>query len=118
VAQRTVIQLSDDLDGKPIVDGDGETVEFTYRGQSYKIDLSNKNLEALDNLLAKYIDAARKTGASSGSTKRRNPSERPRSGDDVDPKAVRAWAEERGVKVNSRGRLSADVLEQFKAAQS
>lgn len=116
MAQRTLVQLTDDLDGKSIADGDGETVEFTYRGQSYEIDLSNKNLEALDNFLAKYIDAARKSAGGSG-PKRRSSSTRAQSDSDVDPKAVRAWAKENGIDVNARGRISAEVVEQFKAAQ-
>ena len=36
--------------------------------------------------------------------------------DGPDPKAVRAWAEANGVAVNSRGRLSAEVLEHYRAA--
>ncbi len=117
MAQRTVVQLTDDLDGKPIGEGEGETVAFTYRGQGYEIDLSNKNLEALNNFLQKYIDAARPTGGTGSRPKRSSTGSRSRSAGDVDPKAVRAWAAEHGVEVNSRGRLSANVLEKYKAAQ-
>ena len=41
---------------------------------------------------------------------------RPRGSDDVNPKAVRAWAEANGVEVNARGRLSVEVIEKYKAA--
>jgi len=34
----------------------------------------------------------------------------------VDTKAVRAWAETNGVKVNARGRLSRAVLDGYRAA--
>jgi hypothetical protein len=119
MAQHTVIQLTDDLDGKPIKNGDGETVAFTYRGQSYELDLSNKNLETLDNVLQKYMDAARKTSGPSGG-RRGSGSSSPRktssSSGDVDPRAVRAWAEANGVAVSPRGRIKAEVLEQYKAA--
>ncbi len=117
MVQRTVVQLTDDLDGGPIREGDGETVAFTYRGQSYEIDLSNKNLEALDNFLKKYIEAARPTGGTGSRAKRSSTGSRSRSAGDIDPKAVRAWAAEHGIEVNSRGRLSADVVEKYKAAQ-
>ncbi len=117
MAQRTVVQLTDDLDGELIGEGDGETVAFTYRGQGYEIDLSNKNLETLDNFLKKYIDAARLTGGNGSRSKRSNTGSRPGSGSDVDTKAVRAWAAEHGIEVNSRGRLSAAVVEKYKAAQ-
>lgn len=114
MAQRTIVQLTDDLDGKPIADTDGETVALTYRGQSYELDLSNKNLEALDKVLEKYISAARKTGSTS--PKRATSGGRTRTTSDVDPKAVRAWAKANGIEVNSRGRPIADVIERYKAA--
>jgi len=41
---------------------------------------------------------------------------KPSSGDDDAPKAVRAWAEANGVAVSARGRISAKVQEQYKAA--
>jgi hypothetical protein len=34
----------------------------------------------------------------------------------VDPAAVRAWAKSKGIKVNERGRIGADLLEQYAAA--
>jgi len=33
-----------------------------------------------------------------------------------DPAAVRAWANGQGIQVNARGRIKADVVEQFRAA--
>jgi hypothetical protein len=33
-----------------------------------------------------------------------------------DPAAVRAWAAGRGIAVNARGRIKADVVEKFRAA--
>lgn len=115
MAQHTVIQLTDDLDDKPIKDGDGETVAFTYRGQSYELDLSNKNLEVLDNALQKYIAAARRVNGSSTKRSARSTSAvRPSATSGADPKAVRAWAEQNGVAVSARGRISADVLEQYR----
>ena len=33
-----------------------------------------------------------------------------------DPAAVRAWANGQGIEVNARGRIKADVVEQFRAA--
>jgi Lsr2 len=33
-----------------------------------------------------------------------------------DPAAVRAWATGRGIEVSARGRIKADVVEQFRAA--
>jgi hypothetical protein len=33
-----------------------------------------------------------------------------------DPAAVRAWAAGQGIEVNARGRITADVVEEFRAA--
>jgi hypothetical protein len=115
MAQRTLVQLTDDLDGKPIADGEGETITFTYRGQAYEIDLSDKNLESLDKMLEKYLTSARKVSGGSGRRSGR-PASRTSSSTDVDPKAVRVWAEANGIQVSPRGRLKADIVEQFKAA--
>ncbi len=115
MAQRTSIQLIDDLDEQPIEDGAGDTVAFTYRGTSYEIDLSEEHLAEFDAALERFVSAARRTGGTS-TARRVNAAPRPRSAADTDPKAVRAWAIANGVAVNPRGRLKAQVVEQYKAA--
>lgn len=40
----------------------------------------------------------------------------PKQGGDAEPKAVRAWAEANGVAVSPRGRIKAEILEQYRAA--
>ena len=47
MAQKTLVQLVDDLDGKPITNGRGETVSFGLDGKDYDIDLSAKNAAKL-----------------------------------------------------------------------
>jgi len=113
VAQKVVVQLTDDLDGKPIRDGGGETVTFALEGKSYEIDLSAENADRLRNALAQYVTAARKTGRASGRTSKGSSAPRER---DYDPKQVRAWAESEGMQVSSRGRVPADLLIKFQAA--
>ncbi len=108
VAQRTVVQLTDDLDGSELQPGDGETVTFSLAGQAYEIDLSKKNAAKMRHDMGRYIDAARKVSRS-GRVQRRVQT-------DVDPKAVRAWAESQGIEVNSRGRIPAHIVQQFQDA--
>jgi hypothetical protein len=115
MAQRTSIQLIDDLDDQPIEDGAGDTIAFTYRGTSYEIDLSQEHVEEFDSAMERFVSAARRTGGSSPA-RRANATPRPRAAADTDPKAVRAWALANGVEVNPRGRLKAQVVEQYKAA--
>ncbi len=114
MAKQTVIHMTDDLDGSEAT----QTVEFSYRGKSYSIDLNDANASDFDDALAPYITAAEKAGSGSPSRSggRRATAPRQRSSNEVDPKAVRAWAEANGVSISPRGRIKADVLEQYRAA--
>jgi hypothetical protein len=90
-----------------------ETIQFSYRGVSYELDVSEKNAAALDKALTKYIEAARRTGgrcAAGG----RGPTKRVAPG--VDNAAVRAWAEANGYELSSRGRIKAEIIEAYRAA--
>jgi hypothetical protein len=107
VAQRTHVQLVDDLDGTELADGDGQTVHFDIDGKSYEIDLSRKNADKLRKALEPYVSAGRRTGRTQRQT---------RSSQDYDPKAVRKWAESNKVTIPARGRIPAQVLEQYRAA--
>jgi hypothetical protein len=115
MASRTVVELTDDFDGKRA----DETVTFALDGVSYEIDLSAKNAAELRQALAAYIEVGRRVGR--GSRSGRNgrattSAPRSRSGADYDPAAVRAWAASNKVNVSARGRISSSVLEQFRAA--
>ena len=62
VAQRVVQQTVDDITGKDIVEGQGETVRFAVNGMEYEIDLDDKNAKKFHDALAFYIDHGRKVG--------------------------------------------------------
>lgn len=120
MAQRTVIQLTDDLDGKPIDEGKGETVTFAIDGTDYEIDLGDKNAARLREAFAKYVGAARKIsgrptgGRSRGATASRS---RATSSDrGYDPSEVREWAKAQGIEVNDRGRVPSSLVLQFQEA--
>jgi len=107
MAQRTLIRLVDDLDHKEIEDG--QTVKFAYQGVQYEIDLSDKNAQKLDKALAPFVAAARRVST-------RRPRSKAITTSSVDTKAVRKWAESNGIEVSNRGRIPAQVLEQYRAA--
>jgi hypothetical protein len=115
VAQRTVVQLTDDLDGKAIAEGKGETVRFGVDGQDYEIDLGVKNAQALRDVIGKYVAAGRRVGGGSRGGRSRSASARTR---DYDPKAVRAWAEAQGLEVSTRGRVPSDLVTKFQEANA
>lgn len=118
VAQRTVVQLTDDLDGKAIPDGKGETVRFGLDSQDYEIDLGEKNAKALRDIVAKYVDAGRRVGGGSRGGRSRSSSSSSSASRtrDYDPKAVRAWAESQGLEVSQRGRVPSDLVTKFQEA--
>jgi Lsr2 len=119
MAQRTIVRLTDDLDGKPIPDGRGETIRFSLDRQDYEIDLADKNAKALRDTFAKYVSAGRRTGAGTRSAGRSRRTGRTGAGTarDYDPKAVRAWAESQGIHVSQRGRVPADLVAKFQTAK-
>ena len=112
MAQRTAIELVDDLTGEAIPDGEGQTVAFTFQGVSYEIDLSDDSIAELTDALSPYIESGRRVGG------RRSRGRVAAVTKDVpiDTKSVRAWADPNGIEVSSRGRLAADVIEQYRAA--
>src|SRR4051794_11443906 len=107
MARRVSVQVVDDLDETIIENGDGQTVRFGLNGTAYEIDLTNEHADELREALARYVDAARKTG-----TDRRSRS----SKSDFSPVAVREWAKANGVEVSARGRVPRLVVDQFRAA--
>jgi Lsr2 len=125
MAQRTIVQLTDDLDGKPIPDGKGETIRFSLDRTDYEIDLTEKNAKALRDTVGKYVAAARRTGGGSRGTRgagsRRGAGQgqgRSETTRDYDPKAVRAWAESQGIEVSQRGRVPIDLIARFQEANA
>ncbi|MFE5542760.1 Lsr2 family protein [Streptomyces sp. NPDC056534] len=109
MAQKTIVLLTDDLDG---VEAD-ETVTFALDGKSYEIDLTTANADKLRDLLAPYVGAGRKQGRTSSSGRTRAAVSK--SGNE-DTAAIRAWAKENGYDVNDRGRVPADIKEAYAKA--
>jgi hypothetical protein len=122
MAQRTVVQLTDDLDGKPIPAGKGETIRFSLDRTDYEIDLTDKNAKALRAAFATYVSAARRTAGGTRSSGRggagRSGRTKAGAARDYDPKAVRVWAESQGIEVSQRGRVPADLVAKFQAANA
>ena len=106
MARKTVIILEDDVDGSTAE----ETIQFSIDGLTYEIDLSGTNAQKLRDAVEPYRAAARRIGGLRGrvSVQRRD--------SPVDNRAVRAWAKSNGIRVNTRGRISADVVERYRAA--
>lgn len=107
MAQRTRVDLIDDLDGTEA----SETVTFILDGVGYEIDLSEKNAQKLREAAGPFVAAARKV---SGGAKRQG--RRGRAVGAGQATAIRAWAQSQGLNVSSRGRVSAEVREAYEKA--
>jgi Lsr2 len=108
MAKTVNVVVTDDLDGSP----DAETVAFSFNGQSYEIDLGQKNLAKLEKSLRPFIDAGRRAPRSGRPVRPGRPASAR-----VDRAAVRAWAIAQGMKVSERGRISSEILRQYEATQ-
>lgn len=103
-------KYTDDLTGEEFSEDEITTIEFSYGGRDFRIDLGPKNATKLDDLLTPYMDKAervnRRASSASGSAPKKN--HRP---------GLRQWAEEQGlVEKGGRGRLPNSVLEAWDAA--
>lgn len=111
MARKIVHQLVDDIDGTVLEPGEGETVIFALDGKSYEIDLTEQNSAKLRDALAPYVTAARRAGSASTGTKAPR-----RSANKVDYGPIREWAKKNGYTISDRGRVPANVLEAYEAA--
>ena len=109
VAQKIQTVFIDDLDGS---EAEG-TVRFGLDGAEYEIDLNADHAQALRDVLARYVRAARRAG---GSARRPARSGRRARVDGVDSTEVREWAKAQGIDVKDRGRVPAELVVKFKAA--
>jgi hypothetical protein len=113
MATQTTVMLVDDLDGSEA----DEQVQFMVDGKSYEIDLSSSNSKKLRDALAPFVMVARRAGGSSGRRRGGTAGVVARATTDREQnQAIREWAQQQGLKVSERGRLSAAVLDAYKAA--
>jgi hypothetical protein len=113
MAQKTVVHLTDDVDGSRI-SGSGETVTFALDGVRYQIDLSETNAAKLRDVFAPYVAAARR-GQRRGVRARRPASApaKPRNAH-----GIREWARRNGFEISERGRISTSVLSAYAASSN
>jgi hypothetical protein len=104
--RKVQVVLQDDIDGgEP-----AQTVYFSLEGKTYEIDLTEKNAMALRDAFAPWIAAARRASTAQIPSPRSKPRH---AADTVD---IRRWAEENGIPVAARGRISIDLRTQYEAA--
>jgi hypothetical protein len=111
VAQQVQTVLIDDITGKEIPPGEGETISFAVNGVQYEIDLDVKGAKKFHDQLSFYMEHGRKLGRTSVSSIRSRKREQ-----EFDPATVRAWAEANGYDISPRGRIKAEIVDAYRAA--
>jgi hypothetical protein len=110
LARVLVDRLAEDVDG----DGATKVVALSYRGVDYEIDLTERGATGLDQVLAPYLTNARRVTAKRSNVRR--PAAKPVASQD--PREIRAWARAQGIVIADRGRVSADVMRQYREAHA
>lgn len=110
----TDVQLIDDIDGTPAT----ATIEFTFDGKNYVIDLSEQHADEFNKALAPYIEHARRARrAPANKRKSRSSSEAARVKRQKNAE-IRAWALENGHTIAKRGQLSQEIIDAYEAAHT
>lgn len=111
MARKVTVTLLDDMDETQEAE---QTIEFSWEGRSYEIDLSNKNAAKFAKQMEPWVEHSRRSKNGVSAPKRRSNGTQLHSSES---KAIREWAVENGMQVNNRGRISAEVVEAYRAAQ-
>jgi hypothetical protein len=112
MAKRVIHELIDDIDGKPA----DESITFGLDGVQYEIDLSKKNAQRLREAIAPFVAAGTKVGRGGINVSARG---RGRGGpartDRDQNRAIREWAQARGIDVSDRGRIKQEIVDRYHA---
>lgn len=112
MAKRYSTLWTDDLDGSVAA----TTLEFSFDGVAYAIDLSEANALRMRSCFEPYIRAASKASRSGERTislVEQPPFERPQT----HARRAREWLRLNGHEVGSRGRLPQELLQRYESAR-
>jgi hypothetical protein len=105
---KKIVIFTDDLDGNEYPREEMETIRFSVDGKSYEIDLNARHAQDMRDMLAPYLAKARLASPRKSRDAENSHSEEPR--------LIRAWANEKGIKVPSRGRIPKAVVQMYQDA--
>lgn len=121
---RVIEEVTDDLTGEVLMEGEGETIVFGWKGQWLEIDLTRSIALTFRELVEPYAQAARPHEPGQQIDVPAAPSERSRSGRNHAQEQqarkrnqqIRAWAAWNGFTLSERGRIGEDVIAAFERA--
>lgn len=111
MAQKIQVLLTCD-----VCDGDKpgtETLTFGLEGTNYEIDVCADHAGDLRGNLATFVGSGRRVSGGGGRGRGRRGAG---TADRQRTQEIRAWAKQKGLKVSERGRISADIVNQYEAA--
>ena len=108
MAKKVKTILIDDIDGSDAA----ETITFGLDNVNYEIDLNEAHAKELRDSLARWIKSGRKVSG----RRRRGAAQAVNSEARELNRRVRAWADEKGIPVNDRGRVPQKLIDQYRAA--
>ena len=111
MAQQFQVQYIDDLDGSDL-GSVANTISFAFDGREYSIDLSDENADKFREVMAPYVENGHRVTGTKAKPARKLAS-RSSSGE---TKAIREWARSNGYDVSDRGRIPADIMDAYAAA--
>ena len=119
MATVTRFEFTDDLDGKALDVEDLNIVAWSWLGVDHEIETSTTNLDRIENgrvplsaVLAKWRRVGGRKRAPAHTLTAPKGSATGSEGSE-DTKAIRAWAQDNGYKLSSRGRIPADIAAAF-----
>jgi len=115
MAEIQMTTLVDDLTGKPLEAEDAHRIHFSVEGKQYRLDVDQAGADKFYAALDEFTENASKVTAG-GRRGAATPARRGGSSSGLDLTKVRDWAREKGIKVAERGRISAEVLDAYRAA--
>jgi hypothetical protein len=123
MTDKVITRRLDDLHAK-----EGREVEADQRynlslgGTDFQIDLSQENAAEFEKLLGRYLDAATKLEAKTGTNGKRGPrsvsSTGRRKTSPEYAKQIREWAADQGIVMKDKGPLPLDVKRQYAEAHN
>jgi hypothetical protein len=105
MARKTYVELIDDIDGSQAE----ESVSFSLDGIEYEIDLSEENARKLRADIGEWTGNARRVAG----RRIRGTGNRPAANASGESAKIRAWAREQGKDVSDRGRIPANLRNEY-----
>jgi hypothetical protein len=113
MARKEVTQFFDDLDNTALTADEVNVVEFSYKGSTYVLDLSEENAQKFADTIEPYIAAGTKVTRTRGRGRTAGNTGKSDSGRN---RRIREWARANNLSVSSRGQIAREVIDAYEAA--